>query len=122
MVEHTFDENSKMFIMYGEAGRNDRAAQCMYHEHFPHCSLHVAQLSEYNNGCEKQILSLSYPYPPVDFEEEVLYHVAVNPSMISRNIAHDMNVPHMNVWRTLHDHQLHSYHPQQFLAMGPADV
>ena len=36
MVEYTFEEYTEMLIIYGEAGRNGRAAQRMYHERFPH--------------------------------------------------------------------------------------
>ena len=34
MVEYTFEEYTEMLIIYGEAGRNGRAAQRMYHERF----------------------------------------------------------------------------------------
>ena len=36
MVEYTFEEYTKMLIIYGEAGRNGRAEQRMYHERFLH--------------------------------------------------------------------------------------
>ena len=50
-----FCKNTEMLKIYDEAGHIHQAAQCMYHEHFPHASLHhMALLSEYNS-CEKQI-------------------------------------------------------------------
>ncbi|PSN34170.1 hypothetical protein C0J52_23211 [Blattella germanica] len=36
MVEYTFEEYTEMLIIYGEAGRNGRAEQRMYHERFLH--------------------------------------------------------------------------------------
>lgn len=130
MVEYTFEEYTEMLIIYGEAGRNGRAAQRLYHERFPHrptpshnIFVRIQQrLRETGTFIPKRAdCGAPQTRRTVDFEEEVLHHVEENPSTSTRKIAVAMNVTQSSVWRVLRDQQLHPYHPQKVQAMGPAD-
>ncbi|PSN30750.1 hypothetical protein C0J52_27311 [Blattella germanica] len=85
----------------GEAGRNGRAAQCMYHERFPHrhTPSHILfvriqqRLRETGTFILKRTdCGARRKRCTVDFQKKVLHHLEENLSTSTRMIADAMNV------------------------------
>ncbi|KAJ4451198.1 hypothetical protein ANN_02658 [Periplaneta americana] len=53
--------------------------------------------------------------------EEILEAVNMTPSISTRRVALQVNVPHTTVWRLLKEYQLYPYHLQRVQALSPAD-
>ncbi|KAJ4432395.1 hypothetical protein ANN_21014 [Periplaneta americana] len=56
-----------------------------------------------------------------EVQEEILEAVNMTPSISTRRVALQVNVPHTTVWRLLKEYQLYPYHLQRVQALSPAD-
>ncbi|KAJ4450932.1 hypothetical protein ANN_02367 [Periplaneta americana] len=56
-----------------------------------------------------------------EVQEEILEAVDMTPSISTRRVALQVNVPHTTVWRLLKEYQLYPYHLQRVQALSPAD-
>ncbi|KAJ4441540.1 hypothetical protein ANN_11396 [Periplaneta americana] len=56
-----------------------------------------------------------------EVQEEILEAVNMTPSISTRRVAVQVNVPHTTVWRLLKEYQLYPYHLQRVQALSPAD-
>ena len=110
MVEYTFEEYIEMLIIYGEAGRNGRAAQRIYEERFPNhrAALHFRQTSRAATKnrhstflARKADCGAPRTRRTLNFEENLLQYI--------------------DIWHVLHENQFHPYHLQKTHALGPAD-
>ena len=125
MIEYTFEEYSGMLIIYGEAERNVRAAQRVYEGRFSHrltpsytIFVRLRQRLRDTGAFQAKKADCGAPRTrrTLNFKENVLQHIDENPSMSTRTI--DLA---LDVWRVLHEQQLHLYHLQEVHALGPAD-
>ncbi|KAJ4432635.1 hypothetical protein ANN_21258 [Periplaneta americana] len=56
-----------------------------------------------------------------EVQEEILEAVNMTPSISTRRVALQVNVPHTTVWRLLKEYQLYPYHLQRVQALSPAN-
>ncbi|KAJ4432454.1 hypothetical protein ANN_21073 [Periplaneta americana] len=56
-----------------------------------------------------------------EVQEEILEAVNMTPSISTRRVALQVNVPHTTVWRLLKEYQLYPYHLQRVQSLSPAD-
>ncbi|KAJ4450877.1 hypothetical protein ANN_02309 [Periplaneta americana] len=56
-----------------------------------------------------------------EVQEEILEAVNMTPSISTRRVALQVNVPHTTVWRLLKEYQLYPYNLQRVQALSPAD-
>ncbi|KAJ4437935.1 hypothetical protein ANN_13874 [Periplaneta americana] len=56
-----------------------------------------------------------------EVQEEILEALNMTPSISTRRVALQVNVPHTTVWRLLKEYQLYPYHLQRVQALSPAD-
>jgi len=59
--------------------------------------------------------------PVINTRENILEMVQRSPRLSSRTIASRLGVSRMQVWRTLHEEDLHSYHDHRVQYLEPVD-
>ncbi|KAJ4445089.1 hypothetical protein ANN_06888 [Periplaneta americana] len=90
-------ELAEMHFMYGKADGNGALARRLYQE----------------RGRPRSTTP--------EVREEILEAVNMTPSISTRRVALQVNVPHTTVWRLLKEYQLYPYHLQRVQALSPAD-
>ncbi|KAJ4433205.1 hypothetical protein ANN_15462 [Periplaneta americana] len=91
-------ELAEIHFMYGKADGNAALARRLYQESYP------------QRQCTDRRTF-----------EEILEAVNMTPSINTRRLALQVNVPHTTVWRLLKEYQLHPYHLQRVQALSPTD-
>ena len=118
-----------MDVCYGAAGGNGRRALRMYQERFsnrnhPHHTMfaslyqHLREDGSLRPWC---IGGRPRQTRAPTFEEEVLERVGKDPSTSTSVIAHAMGSNQPSVLRVLQEQNLHAYHLQKVLGLGPND-
>ncbi|KAJ4429861.1 hypothetical protein ANN_22065 [Periplaneta americana] len=95
-------ELAEIHFMHGKADGNAALARRLYQERYPQ-----RQRPDRNTF--------------VQVQEEILEAVNMTPSIRTRRVALQVNVPHTTVWRLLKEYQLYPYHLQRVQALSPAD-
>ncbi|KAJ4438109.1 hypothetical protein ANN_14048 [Periplaneta americana] len=122
-------ELAEIHFMYGKADGNAALARRLYQERYPQrqcpdrktfVRLHY-RLCEYgkfnSHGLGRGRPRSTTP----EVQEEILEAVNMTPSISTRRVALQVNVPHTTVWRLLKEYQLYPYHLQRVQALSPAD-
>ena len=123
-------ELADMHLAYGAANGNARQAARLYQERFPNrylpghrmfTAIH-RRLREHGSFTGRMAMA-GRPRGVRDIiEEDVLDYFRNRPRSSTRAAARDMGIPnHMDVWRVLHDNQLHPYHFQKVQDLLPND-
>ena len=121
MVEYTNTEYTDVVLVYGEAAGIGRHARRIYEECYPPrvTPSHILFAKDSQRLRERGIFTVnradcSAPRRRriLNFEEDVLHWVEETPSTRTRTNARGMSV---------HEQQLHPYHPQRIHAIDPAD-
>ncbi|KAJ4432110.1 hypothetical protein ANN_20725 [Periplaneta americana] len=122
-------ELAEIHFMYGKADGNAALARRLYQERYPQrqCPdrktfvlLHY-RLCEYGKF-NSPGLGRGRPRSTIpEVQEEILEAVNMTPSISTRRVALQVNVPHTTVWRLLKEYQLYPYHLQRVQALSPAD-
>ncbi|KAJ4426764.1 hypothetical protein ANN_26563 [Periplaneta americana] len=115
--------------MYGKVDGNAALARRLYQERYPQrqcpdrktfVRLHY-RLCEYGKfnfpGLGRGRPRSTTP----EVQDEILEAVNMTPSISTRRVALQVNVPHTTVWRLLEEYQLYPYHLQRVQALSPAD-
>ncbi|KAJ4448333.1 hypothetical protein ANN_10348 [Periplaneta americana] len=115
--------------MYGKADGNAALARRLYQERYPHrqcpdrktfVRLHY-RLCEYGKFNSPGLGRGRPRSTTPEVQEEILEAVNMTPSISTRRVALQVNVPHTTVWRLLKEYQLYPYHLQRVQALSPAD-
>ncbi|KAJ4451980.1 hypothetical protein ANN_03464 [Periplaneta americana] len=122
-------ELAEIHFMYGKADGNAALARRLYQESYPQrqcpdrktfVRLHY-RLCEYGK-LNSPGLGRGRPRSTTpEVQEEILEAVNMTPSISTRRVALQVNVPHTTVWRLLKEYQLYPYHLQRVQALSPAD-
>ncbi|KAJ4438232.1 hypothetical protein ANN_14171 [Periplaneta americana] len=101
-------ELAEIHFLYGKADGNAALARRLYQERYP------------QRQCPDRKTFVRLHYPP-EVQEEILEAVNMTPSISTRRVGLQVNVPHTTVWRLLKEYQLYPYHLQRVQALSPAD-
>ncbi|KAJ4443590.1 hypothetical protein ANN_05264 [Periplaneta americana] len=122
-------ELAEIHFMYGKADGNAALARRLYQERYPQrqcpdrktfIRLHY-RLCEYGKFNSPGLGRGRPRSTTPEVQEEILETVNMTPSISTRRVALQVNVPHMTVWRLLKEYQLFPYHLQRVQALSPAD-
>ncbi|KAJ4440092.1 hypothetical protein ANN_08225 [Periplaneta americana] len=122
-------ELAEIHFMYGKADDNAALARCLYQERYPQrqcpdrktfVRLHY-RLCEYGKFNSPGLGRGRPRSTTPEVQEEILEAVNMTPSISTRRVALQVNVPHTSVWRLLKEYQLYPYHLQRVQALSPAD-
>ncbi|KAJ4447900.1 hypothetical protein ANN_09909 [Periplaneta americana] len=121
-------EMAEIHFMYGKADGNAALARRLYQERYPQrqCPDRKTFTVHYrlceNGKFNSPGLGRGRPRsitPKV--QEEILEAVNMTPSISTRRVALQVNVPHTTVWRLLKEYQLYPYHFQRVQTLSVAD-
>ncbi|KAJ4432113.1 hypothetical protein ANN_20728 [Periplaneta americana] len=111
-------ELAEIHFMYGKADGNAALARRLYQERYPQrqcpdrktfVRLHY-RLCEYGK-CNSPGLGRGRPRSTTpEVQEEILEAVNMTPSISTRRVVLQVNVPHTTVWRLLKEYKLYPYH------------
>ncbi|KAJ4426611.1 hypothetical protein ANN_26409 [Periplaneta americana] len=122
-------ELAEIHFMYGKADGNAALARHLYQERYPqrqypdrktfvHLHYSLCEYGKFNSpGLGRGRPRSTTP----EVQEEILEAVNMTPSISTRRVALQVNVPHTTVWRLLKEYQLYPYHLQRVQALSPAD-
>ncbi|KAJ4451131.1 hypothetical protein ANN_02571 [Periplaneta americana] len=122
-------ELAEIHFMYGKADGNAALALRLYQEKYPQrqcpdrktfvrLHYHLCEYGKFNSpGLGRGRPRSTTP----EVQEEILEAVNMIPSISTRRVALQVNVPHTTVWRLLKEYQLYPYHLQRVQALSPAD-
>ncbi|KAJ4427042.1 hypothetical protein ANN_26841 [Periplaneta americana] len=122
-------ELAEIHFMYGKADGNAALARRLYQEGYTQrqcpdrktfVRLHyrLCEYGKFNSpGLGRERPRSTTP----EVQEEILEAVNMTPSISTRRVALQVNVPHTTVWRLLKEYQLYLYHLQCVQALSPAD-
>ncbi|KAJ4436157.1 hypothetical protein ANN_18787 [Periplaneta americana] len=122
-------ELAEIHFMYGKADGNAALARRLYQERYPQrqCSdrktfvrLHY-RLCDYGKFNSPGLGRGRPRSTTPEVQEEILEAVNMTPSISTRRVALQVNVPHTTVWRLLKEYQLYPYRLQRVQALSPAD-
>ncbi|KAJ4438995.1 hypothetical protein ANN_14950 [Periplaneta americana] len=122
-------ELAEIHFMYGKADGNAALARRLYQERYPQrqcpdrktfVRLHY-RLCEYGKFNSPGLGRGRPRSTTPEVQEEILEAVNMTPSISTRRVALQVNVPHTTVWRLLKEYQLYPYHLQRVQALSPAD-
>ncbi|KAJ4426512.1 hypothetical protein ANN_27326 [Periplaneta americana] len=122
-------ELAEIHFMYGKADGNAALACRLYQERYPQrqcpdrktfVRLHYC-LCEYGKFNSPGLGRGRPRSTTPEVQEEILEAVNMTPSISTRRVALQVNVPHTTVWRLLKEYQLYPYHLQRVQALSPAD-
>lgn len=122
-------ELAEIHFMYGKADGNAALARRLYQERYPQrqcpdrktfVRLH-SRLCEYGTFTAPGLGRGRPRSTTPEVQEEILEAVDRTPSISTRRLALQVNVPHTTVWRLLKEYQLYPYHLQRVQALSPAD-
>ncbi|KAJ4444666.1 hypothetical protein ANN_06463 [Periplaneta americana] len=122
-------ELAEIHFMYGKADGNAALARRLYQERYPQrqcpdrktfVRLHY-RLCEYGKFNSPGLGRGRPRSTTPEVQEEILEAVNMTPSISTRRVALQVNVPHTTVWRLLKEYQLCPYHLQRVQALSPAD-
>ncbi|KAJ4434371.1 hypothetical protein ANN_22931 [Periplaneta americana] len=122
-------ELAEIHFMYGKADGNAALARHLYQERYPQrqcpdqktfVRLHY-RLCEYGKFNSPGLGRGRLRSTTSEVQEEILEAVNMTPSISTRRVALQVNVPHATVWRLLKEYQLYPYHLQRVQALSPAD-
>ncbi|KAJ4443040.1 hypothetical protein ANN_04690 [Periplaneta americana] len=122
-------ELAEIHFMYGKADGNAALARRLYQERYPQrqcpdrktfVRLHY-RLCEYGTFNSPGLGRGRPRSTTPEVQEEILEAVNMTPSISTRRVALQVNVPHTTVWRLLKEYQLYPYHLQRVQALSPAD-
>ncbi|KAJ4448252.1 hypothetical protein ANN_10266 [Periplaneta americana] len=122
-------ELAEIHFMYGKADGNAALARRLYQERYPQrqcpdrktfVRLHY-RLCEYGKFNSPGLGRGRSRSTTPEVQEEILEAVNMTPSISTRRVALQVNVPHTTVWRLLKEYQLYPYHLQRVQALSPAD-
>ncbi|KAJ4446486.1 hypothetical protein ANN_13182 [Periplaneta americana] len=120
---------AEIHFMYGKADGNAALARRLYKERYPQrlcpdrktfVRLHY-RLYEYGKFNSPGLRRGRPRSTTPEVQEEILEAVNMTPSINTRRLALQVNVPHTTVWRLLKEYQLYPYHLQSVQALSPAD-
>ncbi|KAJ4439751.1 hypothetical protein ANN_07879 [Periplaneta americana] len=121
-------ELAEIHFMYGKADGNAALARRLYQERYPQrqcpdrntfVRLHY-RLCEYGKFNSPGLGRGRPRSTTPEVQEEILEAVNMTPSISTRRVALQVNVPHTTVWRLLKEYQLYPYHLQRVQALLPA--
>jgi hypothetical protein len=123
-------EYCDMHFVYGFCDGNARAAVEEYWRHFPDWRIpckgvfSLVHQTMRETGClpSVSVQSEREVAPDVNTWENILEMVQRNPWLSTRRIASRISVSRMQVWRTLHEDDLHPYHDQRVQHLEPGDL
>ncbi|KAJ4447860.1 hypothetical protein ANN_09869 [Periplaneta americana] len=118
-------ELAEIHFMYGRADGNAALArrlypqrQCPDRKTFVRLHYRLCEYGKFNSpGLGRGRPRSTTP----EVQEEILEAVNMTPSISTRRVALQVNVPHTTVWRLLKEYQLYPYHLQRVQALSPAD-
>ncbi|KAJ4436304.1 hypothetical protein ANN_18935 [Periplaneta americana] len=122
-------ELAEIHFMYGKADGNAALARRLYQERYPQrqcpdrktfVRLHY-RLCEYGKFNSPGLGRGRPRSTTPEVQEEILEAVNMTPSISTRRVALQVNVPHTTVWRLLKEYQFYPYHLQRVQALSPAD-
>ncbi|KAJ4446527.1 hypothetical protein ANN_13223 [Periplaneta americana] len=122
-------ELAEIHFMYGKADGNAALARRLYQERYPQrqcpdrktfVRLHY-RLCEYGKFNSPGLGRGRPRSTTPKVQEKNLEAVNMTPSISTRMVALQVNVPHTTVWRLLKEYQLYPYHLQRVQALSPAD-
>ncbi|KAJ4430376.1 hypothetical protein ANN_22592 [Periplaneta americana] len=122
-------ELAEIHFMYGKADGSAALARHLYQERYPQrqcpdrktfVRLHY-RLCEYGKFNSPGLVRGRPRSTTPEVQEEILEAVNMTPSISTRRVALQVNVPHTTVWRLLKEYQLYPYHLQRVQALSPAD-
>ncbi|KAJ4442036.1 hypothetical protein ANN_11900 [Periplaneta americana] len=122
-------ELAEIHFMYGKADGNAALARRLYQERYPQrqcpdrktfVRLHY-RLCEYGKFNSPGLGRGRPRSTTAEVQEEILEAVNMTPSVSTRKVALQVNVPHTTVWRLLKEYQLYPYHLRRLQALSPAD-
>ncbi|KAJ4426971.1 hypothetical protein ANN_26770 [Periplaneta americana] len=123
-------ELAEIHFMYGKADGNAALARRLYQERYPQrqcpdrkafvVRLHY-RLCEYGKFNSPGLGGGRPRSTTPKVQEEILEAVNMTPSISTRRVALQVNVPHTTVWRQLKEYQFYPYHLQRVQALSPAD-
>ncbi|KAJ4435156.1 hypothetical protein ANN_23732 [Periplaneta americana] len=122
-------ELAEIHFMYGKADGNAALARRLHQERYPQrqcpdrktfVRLHY-RLCEYRKFNSPGLGRGRARSTTPEVQEEILEAVNMTPSISTRRVALQVNVPHTTVWRLLKEYQLYPYHLQRVQALSPAD-
>ncbi|KAJ4428493.1 hypothetical protein ANN_24530 [Periplaneta americana] len=117
-------ELAEIHFMYGKAYDNAALARRLYQERYPQqqcpdrktfVRLHY-RLCEYGKFNSPGLGRGRPRSTTPEVQEEILEAVNMTPSISTRRVALQVNVPHTTVWRLLKEYQLCAYHLQRVQA------
>ncbi|KAJ4437091.1 hypothetical protein ANN_17226, partial [Periplaneta americana] len=126
---YSIQELAEIHFMYGKADGNAALARRLYQERYPQrqcpdrktfVRLHY-RLCEYGKFNSPGLGRGRPRSTTPEVQEEILEAVNMTPSISTRRVALQVNVPHTTVWRLLKEYQLYPYHLQRVQALSPAD-
>jgi len=118
-----------MHFVYGFCDGNARAAVDEYQRRFPDRRIPFSGVfsrihqTMRETGCLPSVAVQSERevIPLIDTRENILEMVQRSPRLSTRRIASRIGVSRMQVWRTLHEEDLHIYHDHRVQHLEPAD-
>ncbi|KAJ4427551.1 hypothetical protein ANN_25199 [Periplaneta americana] len=122
-------ELAEIHFMYGKADGNAALVRRLYQERYPQrqcpdrktfVRLHY-RLCEYGKFNSPGLGRGRPRSTTPEVQEEILEAVNITPSISTRRVALQVNVPHTTVWRLLKEYQLYPYHLQRVQALSSAD-
>ncbi|KAJ4425894.1 hypothetical protein ANN_27520 [Periplaneta americana] len=122
-------ELAEIHFMYGKADGNAVLARRLYQERYPQrqcpdrktfVRLHY-RLCEYGKFNSPGLGRGRPRSTTPEVQEEILEAVNMTPSISTRRVVLQVNVPHTTAWRLLKEYQLYLYHLQRVQALSPAD-
>ncbi|KAJ4430312.1 hypothetical protein ANN_22525 [Periplaneta americana] len=114
-------ELAEIHFMYGKADGNAALARRLYQERYPQrqcpdrktfVRLHY-RLCEYGKFNSPGLGRGRPRSTTPEVQEEILEAVNMTPSISTRRVALQVNVPHTTVWRLLKEYELYPYHLQR---------
>ncbi|KAJ4426295.1 hypothetical protein ANN_27108 [Periplaneta americana] len=122
-------ELAEIHFMYGKADGNAALARRLYQERYPQrqCPDRKTFVRLHYRLCEYEKFNspgLGRGRPrstTIEVQEEILEAENMTPSISTRRVALQVNIPHTTVWRLLKEYQLYPYHLQRVQALSPAD-
>ncbi|KAJ4437962.1 hypothetical protein ANN_13901 [Periplaneta americana] len=94
-------ELAEIHFMCGKADGNAALARRLYQERYP------------QRQCPDRKTFVRLHYVCAKVQEEILEAVNMTPSISTRRVALQVNVPYTTVWRLLKEYQLYPYHLQR---------
>ncbi|KAJ4428626.1 hypothetical protein ANN_24671 [Periplaneta americana] len=122
-------ELAEIDFMYGKADGIAALARRLYQERYPQrqcpdlktfVRLHY-RLCEYGKFNSPGLGRGRPRSTTSEVQEEILEAVNMTPSISTRRVALQVNVPHTTAWRLLKEYQLYPYHLQRVQALSLAD-